>query len=138
MKLKARESVVVQLPVMARDFARFDELRQEWAVQGGRGGTSCMFKNAADTDVSMGTYRSEPGDIRTFLSEAGSGGPASMVRPHRWLPGYLLYLNWVSAVKRPPCHKLPSWFTWDFGAGSLGFIGCCGIFEAGRYLPPVL
>ena len=52
MKLKARESVVVQLPVMARDFARFDELRQEWAVQGGRYIVH-VERNGADTDVSM-------------------------------------------------------------------------------------
>lgn len=43
---------VVQLPVMARDFARFDELRQEWAVQGGRY-IVYVERNGADTDVSM-------------------------------------------------------------------------------------
>lgn len=50
-RLKTGEAAVVNLPVKVRDFARFDEVRQEWVVDGGR----YIFyagQNAADTDVS--------------------------------------------------------------------------------------
>jgi beta-glucosidase len=50
-RLKAGESVVAQLPIKVRDFARFDELRQEWVVDGGRY-IVYVGRNAADTDVS--------------------------------------------------------------------------------------